>query len=280
VHAVPPGRPFSWHARARVTLTDGLRQQAAQARVAFTERVQSGDPVEIILLHARTLRPDVIVVGTHQRKGIERLRLPSVAERITAKSAVPVLVVPHRRDRRASQPFRHVAVAVDFGRSSDRVIEQGLARAPGSGDQVTLIHVVRGFSTAARPHLAGYGVVPYHDEWIREARQRLRAVASSRRVGAPVDVRVVSGDTTTEINRLVDAIGADVIVVGVPRRGVVSRAFFGTTAARMLRTARVPVLAVPESDVATHKDQPLEASDGGANRIRRITVRRAGASRA
>ena len=248
VHAVPPSRPFSWHAGARVSLMERLRQEAAQANVALTERVQSGDTAEIILLHAWSLQPDVIVVGTAQRSGIERLRAGSVAERVAAKATVPVLLVPRRRRTAATQPFRHIAVAVDFSPSSERAIEQARALAIGPGDRITLIHVVHGFSSAVRPYLDGYAVVPYQDERIREARLRLRNAASVERASRiPIDTRVVPGDTTTEINRVVDTIGADLLVVGVPKRSAVSRAVFGTTAARLHRSVRVPLLAVPET---------------------------------
>jgi len=249
VHAVPPDRPFSWHADARVALMERLRREAAQTNVVLTERVQTGDPAETILLHAGSLRPDVIVVGTAQRSGIERLRAGSVAERVAAKAAVPVLVVPRRRRTSAAQPFRHIAVAVDFSPSSDRAIEQAQALATGPSDRITLIHVVPGFSPAVRPYLDGYSVMPYQDERIREARLRLRDAASvARTTRIPVDARVVPGDTTTEINRVVDTIGADVLIVGIPKRGAVSRAVFGTTAARLHRTARVPLMTAPDTE--------------------------------
>lgn len=249
VHAVPPDRPFSWHARARMLLMERLRQKATEARVEFTERVQSGATAEIILLHARSLRPDFIVMGTNQRTGIERFRLGSVAERVATKATVPVLLVPERRGTATTQPFRHVAVAVDFSTSSDRAIEQALALATGPSDRITLIHVVHGFSSAVRPYLHEYGVIPYQDERIREARRRLRRIAASvgRTPRHPIDTRVLPGDTATEINRVVDTIGADVLVVGVPKRGAVSRAVFRTTAARLLRTVRVPLMVVPDT---------------------------------
>ena len=69
--------------------------------------------------------------------------------------------------------------------------------------------------------------------------------------GTAIHARVLLGETTTEISRVVDSIGADLLVVGVPKRGVVSRALFGITAARLLRVSRIPVLAVPEMGTAS-----------------------------
>src|SRR3954471_15782011 len=97
IQAVPLSRAFGWQARERYALTARLRRKAELANVAFKDRVQQGDPAKIILLHARSLHPDVIVIGTHQRSGTDRLGTGSVAERVAATSAVPVLVVPSSR---------------------------------------------------------------------------------------------------------------------------------------------------------------------------------------
>lgn len=257
VHAVPPDHAFSWHARARLALKARLRQKAARARVEFTSRVQIGDPAEIILLHAQSLRPDVIVVGTHQRTGMDRLRQRSVAERVAAKATVPVLLVPERRRTATTRPFRHVAVAVDFSAASHRAVEQALALATAAGDRVTLIHVVPGFDSGVPPHLYRYGIGEHQDRAIREARRRLHmAIPLELRTPAVLHTRVLVGDTTTELNRVADSIGADLLVVGMPRRGALSRALFGTTAVRLLRSVRLPMLVVPETaGAATHEDR-------------------------
>jgi nucleotide-binding universal stress UspA family protein len=202
LQAVPPDQRFRWHARDRHTLTTRLRRRAEQVQVEFKDRVQRGDPAEIILLHARSLRPDVIVLGTHQRRGIERLRVGSVAERVMANATVPVLLVPTGVQADTITPFNRVAVAVDSGSGTNGLVEQASVLASTPAERITVL-----------------------DNVSRPAR------------------------SATEINRAAEEMGADLLVVGVPTRGVISRALFGTTAARLLRAARVPVLAV--SEVAT-----------------------------
>jgi nucleotide-binding universal stress UspA family protein len=56
-------------------------------------RVLSGDPAGEILRYTREERCDLLVVGTHGRKGIARVVLGSVAERAARESPCPVLVV-------------------------------------------------------------------------------------------------------------------------------------------------------------------------------------------
>ena len=252
VQAVPRNQAFRWHARERLALTAKLRRRAALANVEFSERVQQGEPAEIILLHARSLRPDVIVAGTHQRRGIDRFSAGSVAERIAAKATVPILLIPWHRYADRPAAFRHAAVAVDFSTASTRAVEQAMAIASDAGDRVTLLHAVPGSAPDVPLFLYRYGIAEYQWQLTQDAWQRLQlAVPSERQTPAAIHTRVLLGETTTAISRAVDSIGADLLVVGVPKRGVVSRALFGTTAARLLRVSRIPVLAVPEVGTAS-----------------------------
>ena len=52
-----------------------------------------GDPWEQILAVAEERRADMIVMGTHGRRGLSHLLLGSVAERVVRTSPIPVLTV-------------------------------------------------------------------------------------------------------------------------------------------------------------------------------------------
>lgn len=147
-----------------------------------------------------------------------------------------------------SKPGRHVAVAVDFSSVSLRAVDEALALADGPDDRVTLLHVVPGFSSGVPPHLYRYGVAEYQQQLVRDARRRLQLVVpTDRGTSASISTHVLVGDTATEISRVVGSIGADLVVAGLPKRGVVARALFGTTAGRLARAIRVPMLTVPDT---------------------------------
>lgn len=55
--------------------------------------VESGDPSLKILDYIDKQGIDLVVIGTHGRKGMEKVIFGSVAERVISKSKVPVLVV-------------------------------------------------------------------------------------------------------------------------------------------------------------------------------------------
>jgi nucleotide-binding universal stress UspA family protein len=62
-----------------------------------------GRPVsDVILADARHSRADVIVMGTHGRRGLNRLLLGSDAERVLREAPVPVLLTRHDVARRGT----------------------------------------------------------------------------------------------------------------------------------------------------------------------------------
>jgi nucleotide-binding universal stress UspA family protein len=52
-----------------------------------------GDAAEEILNYVRSEGIDLIIMGTHGRKGLEKIVFGSVAERVVQKSPVPVLTI-------------------------------------------------------------------------------------------------------------------------------------------------------------------------------------------
>ena len=65
-----------------------------RARVTFGEtHVVDGDPRDVILGMAGTVHADLIVMGTHGRRGLSHLLLGSVAEDIVRRAPCPVLSV-------------------------------------------------------------------------------------------------------------------------------------------------------------------------------------------
>lgn len=56
-------------------------------------RVELGDISEEILNYAQTNSIDLIIMGTHGRKGLDRILFGSVAERVIKSSTIPVLTI-------------------------------------------------------------------------------------------------------------------------------------------------------------------------------------------
>ena len=79
-------------------LETGRRQAAEQgvkAEVVLRELTQ-GRVADVIIEVAKEASCDLIVLGTHGRRGLRRMMLGSDAEAVARTSTVPVLLVPYR----------------------------------------------------------------------------------------------------------------------------------------------------------------------------------------
>ncbi len=72
------------------TILDTVARDAPEA----AQRVlRKGHPREVVLAVAREVGADVIVMGTHGRRGVSHLFIGSVAEHVVRHSPVPVWTV-------------------------------------------------------------------------------------------------------------------------------------------------------------------------------------------
>ncbi len=58
-----------------------------------TGEVTYGDPVDQIVEYAMEKHSDLIIMGTHGAKGLEKILLGSVAERVLKRAHCPVLIM-------------------------------------------------------------------------------------------------------------------------------------------------------------------------------------------
>ena len=250
VHAVPTDRVFKWDGRERVALIGSLRHAAQAAGVRFKVSVQQGDPAGVILLHANSRQADLIVLGSSTRSGLDRFRFGSVAETVAREAAQPVLVVPAGTGRTgdSTTPFKNILVAVDFGDGSSAAVERALSMANGES-RVTVVHVIRGVPFERSYRYPHHLMEPeYQRNLARIAWRRMGSIVPAGAAkGRKVHTRVVTGEPTAEITRVAAEVGADLILVGVTARGPIGRLIMGSTAARVIRSAGRPVLAIPDA---------------------------------
>ena len=65
----------------------------ARTGMAFQPEIREGRPAGVILEVAEAVEPDLIVIGSHGRSGLDHFLLGSVTERVLRKAVSPVLVV-------------------------------------------------------------------------------------------------------------------------------------------------------------------------------------------
>ena len=229
--------------RARTVLAEEVRRVTDLPGVEL--EVAVGDVVSEILRVARERHAGLLVVGTHGLRGLDRLVLGSVTERLLRKTACPMLVVPSAAvDPAATRHPAAIVCGVDRAEASHLALAHASAIARLHGARLVLIHVFEDFA-AEDPRFAHH----FNTEacW-REAQPGIRAaydamVPGECRETCEVEVITRRGRPFRVILEVATSWSADLIVIGAAGWNPP----YGSTAAHVLREAKCPVLVVPAS---------------------------------
>lgn len=210
-------------------------------------RLEEGDPVEEILKLTERLPGDLVVMGTHGRRGFERWVLGSVAEKVLRMAKCPVLTVPMNpdvKDEPEKVLFKKILCPIDFSSCSIKALEFALSLAEEADGKLTLIHVLESVFEDAGD-MAALAVSDYRDYMERNARERLeQAVPAEARQWCESEAIIASGRSYQRILKYAREREADLIVMGVQGRSAVDLMLFGSTTQHVVRAAECPVLTI------------------------------------
>jgi len=112
--------------------------------------VHEGTAPDSILSFAQARKTDLIVMGTHGRRGFDRLVLGSVTDRVMRRVPCPVLAIckpPH--DSMAAGEERHhvhhlsrILFCTDFSENSERALDYAISATAEYDAELTLLHVL------------------------------------------------------------------------------------------------------------------------------------------
>lgn len=247
---------------AEPVLTSGeTRERAVEQLGAFVHRVlergiaadvilEDGDVVDAVVKKAEKISADLIVIGTHGRRGFRRLLLGSVTERLLRQSTVPVLsVAPNAKvPPKGGSPFRNILCPIDFSPSSLAGLEvaRGLLGEEDQKGELIVLHVVEFYFDPALGEAIAFDLTELRDKHRAQAEKKLQELVPGS-LGSRVRLETMvleSGAPYKEILRVAEREASDVIVMGVAGRGAADLLFFGSTTNQVVRAACCSVLTV------------------------------------
>jgi nucleotide-binding universal stress UspA family protein len=191
--------------------------------VSATSMKLEGPPAHAIAERAKETGADLVVVGTHGRRGIQRTLIGSVAEGVIRSCTPPVFVVPQSGSPSVSA-LKRALVCIDGSPASKMALAFAARIAEVEKTWLTLC-------TVAEP-----------EEMEERAAETL---ANACRVvpdtTASVDSQLLHGDAVTEISLLAEKTSADCIFVGTHGRAGIPRMILGSVASGLLQLSRVPI---------------------------------------
>ncbi|MGZ8518576.1 MAG: universal stress protein [Candidatus Binatia bacterium] len=185
------------------------------------------DPLESMVRYCADHPPDLLVLATYQREGLNRWLHRAVAEPLARRSRAMTLFVPsHGRQfvspANGAVQLNKILLPVDHQPNAQAAVEEAFFLAEGLGCrdvEFKLLHIGtdKGMPTLFLPHQSDY-------RWKE---------------------RLVNGDVVQTIEREAEQWTPDLIVFTTEGHRDFLDALRGSTTERVLRAAHCPVLAVP-----------------------------------
>jgi len=158
--------------------------------------------------------------------------------------------------------MKKILVATDLSSRSDYAIERAAVLARTFNSKWAIVHLVDGDSPKR-----------FIERNIEDARELLQERVASLAVisGSEPEIIIEAGDIENTINNVAHKIDADLLVLGIPRKGFLREMFVGTSAERIIRSTRLPVLQAIKGSESEYKTIMLAAdmSHNCANAIKK-----------
>jgi nucleotide-binding universal stress UspA family protein len=198
--------------------------------------VRFGEIDREILNATEENKVNLIVAGTHGRRGFEHWLIGSVCERLLRRIQVPILTIGRIR-RAGLRKIRGILVGVDFSAGSAEAVAWAFSIAEKLHAGVTLVHVA--------DFVAGDVSAQYKQALLDGVHLEMKKLVPASWNSGNVTTRVEFGMPFRKILRLAEREKASMIVVGMHGKDMLERTLLGTTAEKVIRASPCPVLAVP-----------------------------------
>jgi nucleotide-binding universal stress UspA family protein len=200
------------------------RIEAELAPLAVATELLEGRPVAELTAHAARHEPGLLVCGTAAKEGATAVLEGSVSGLLAASTPCPVAVVAAGDAIGAAGP---VLAGYDGSTAARRAAIHASGLAAGLGRALVLLQVGEGTASESGRHLV--------EELIETG-------------GAPpVSLEALVGDPATAITTVAVERDAALVVTGTRGRGALRSALFGSVSRAVVRTAKRPVVLVPET---------------------------------
>ncbi len=214
-----------------------------------------GRPDFEIVARAKHARADLLVIGTHQWHGLQRVLHLSVSRSALRCAPMNLFVVPRsdRQGRRLIRRPRRILVATDFSEAGDTAVRHAYAVAhPDS--IIRLVHVVSPRRVQGSEYyeraMGDRGSKARHADHLGRCTMHLRSLVHEDAAvrGVVTETGVVEHrDPAAAIVQEAERFGADMICVGTHERTGLSAAFSRPGAWRILAGSRRLLLVVHPS---------------------------------
>jgi nucleotide-binding universal stress UspA family protein len=209
------------------------------AGVSVDMEIRLGDVYGEIERAIKIVRPELIVMGTHGRHGVERWFMGSTTEKLLRHTPVPLVAISDVAEKPiSSAQFRRILVATDFSAGSADALAYAFSVAEENESRITLLHVL--------PHFAEDLNGRYREDVVHGVQNKLNDfVPAEARTWCDVITRVEAGVPYQIILDMIRDEQIDLLVMNIHGKGMIDRVLIGSNAEPVVRAAACPVMLIP-----------------------------------
>ena len=198
-----------------------------------------------ILDYAAENSIDLIVMGTHGRRGLGHFFLGSVAEEIVRVSECPVFTIREAETPTPPKSKEKILIPVDFSEHSQNALVNAKEIAKSYEAKIHLLHIIEetihpAYSLSGKSSI--FDIVPNIKE---DCEKRLKKMISEK-IGDEVktEIHIVSGQAANEIINFAKNNSMDLIVIATHGLTGLEHLLLGSTTEKVVRMASCPVFTI------------------------------------
>ena len=211
--------------------------------ITTTKRSISAAPA--IMEYSTENNIDLIVMGTHGRRGFGHLLLGSTAEEVVRLSECPVFTIRELKEDKLVMHLNKILVPVDFSDHSKIALSHASEIAQSYNAQLQILHIIEetmhpAFSLSGKSSI--FDLIPGIEDDCRKRTEKMVSETVPSQV--KYDVHIKGGSVASDIIRFAKENSTDLIVIATHGLTGLEHMLLGSVTEKVVRMAHCPVFTV------------------------------------
>jgi len=230
---------------ANERMKSDIKHHQAEALDIIKVQQRGVAPAPIIIDYAQKRDIDLIIMGTHGRRGLSHLFLGSVAEEVVRFVKCPVLTIREREETIGVEALKQILVPLDFSEHAKTALVYAKNIAATYNAQLQLLHVVEdtihpAFYATGKTSI--FDFMPDVKSKSGEIMERMLEKAKGPVVKA--SIHVIEGRATRDVVKFAENNNSNLIIIATHGLTGIEHLFIGGVTEKVVRMARCPVFTV------------------------------------
>jgi nucleotide-binding universal stress UspA family protein len=233
-------------------------EEKAEIELNTVANTHGNDDMEIVVKQKRAISAapaileysskngiDLIVMGTHGRRGIEHLLLGSAAEEVIRLAECPVFTIRESEEIKPIKLFERILVPIDFSDHSKKALVYAKEIADSYDANLQLLHVIEdtvhpAYSLSGKSSI--FDLVPGIEE---DCRRRIeKMVLDVGITNEKTEIIIQGGQASHDIIKFAKDNSSDLVVIATHGLTGIEHLLLGSVTEKVVRMAPCPVFTV------------------------------------